>query len=865
MAPVVEITEDELDPPTVEEITADQLDSGPSPDTTFFNQGIARSVGAPVDLTNGLLSLIPIVGPYISSTAPVGGSASIEAGFRALEDASGETLRLIPRAGEQPQTPGAFAARGVGDVGGSLGLLGPASSLTRVGAGAVGRLAQAPARGLGAEILAGSAAGIGAYGSTLIPDDAPVVQLLGRDNVEMLGELLGGFGAVSGTLAAGTTAKFAPTALALRGIKKTVIPFTKAGAFPRAAKRAQGLAQNPEEAARLALRPSQTGANLTPATRTGDPALLALEKSVRDKNIEIDRKINLGIYESREALAQSIRAMTPGDAQALRQNLGARRQALFDLLSLRARQAGLAAEERIALLGPDITSEEAQRIIRQEIEEMEVAARATQRQLWGAVPDTALATPTQAREAYMNALTELTPEDAADTISPSLRKFFGTKVRALGDGGFELTSGTLNREPAVAAKRLQAARSEILREIREENAKDAPNRNKIRILGNIEAGLWEDMQGVEGGEIYNTAREFSALLNDKFTRGAVGRTLGYDVRGGGRVSPGATLDVMLPARDVAGDNIDQILMALEKTGVEDEVIKQYILGQFKRSVMPDGQLNARAAQVFLAKNEALLGRFPNVRGQIEGALDAQARAAAAASRTDRATRLLTDPRRSTTAAILNTRVGEEVSGILRAQDPRRAARNAVRLTKGQPEAREGLKAAFTERILAATDARGMRRTMSDRTFQDALREVMTTSERGRQNLIIKEFEKIAAQEASRALPEGIIRDAPNTALSIVARIFGARAGGQMGGTGGLGGGLQSANIISRQARRLLERLTNDQAERMLIDAVNDPALFADLLLHLDRSKRAGDRVAKRLNLWLAGIVAPGTGEEENGR
>ena len=45
----------------------------------------------------------------------------------------------------------------------------------------------------------------------------------------------------------------------------------------------------------------------------------------------------------------------------------------------------------------------------------------------------------------------------------------------------------------------------------------------------------------------------------------------------------------------------------------------------------------------------------------------------------------------------------------------------------------------------------------------------------------------------------------------------------------MGGSIQTANIFTERARKALRNLTNDRARQLLLDAVEDPELFKELL------------------------------------
>ena len=88
-----------------------------SPDATFLNRGLATTLGAPVDLVNAVTR--PVTEPLgLYSDRPIGGSGSIEAGFRWLEDQG--LGQFVPKEGEVADEMGEYIFRGIGETAGAL-------------------------------------------------------------------------------------------------------------------------------------------------------------------------------------------------------------------------------------------------------------------------------------------------------------------------------------------------------------------------------------------------------------------------------------------------------------------------------------------------------------------------------------------------------------------------------------------------------------------------------------------------------------------------------------------------------------------------------------------------------------------------
>ncbi len=75
-------------------------------------------------------------------------------------------------------------------------------------------------------------------------------------------------------------------------------------------------------------------------------------------------------------------------------------------------------------------------------------------------------------------------------------------------------------------------------------------------------------------------------------------------------------------------------------------------------------------------------------------------------------------------------------------------------------------------------------------------------------------------------------------------------------SGGAGESLQIANMASGRAKRFLQRLTNDRARQILVDAVEDPELMKLLLVRpLSLNAPKNERILSRYLVRTVGAVA----------
>jgi len=328
----------------------------------FLNRGIASVFGAPVDLANAAIGAVGLP----ASQQPFGGSASIEAGLASLGRGTG--AQMVPEPGQQPDTIGEYIGRGVGEAAGALI---PGYGAARLAAGAANPLVAgigqrvaaapvaAPVTATGLDVASGAGAGAGRMFAERTFPDTP--------GAGGLGELAGGLG-VGALGALPSMVANAPTVRAVRG---AVTPFTQAGSEVRATGRLTGLVPDPEAAATAATAPSI--GNLTPAQRTGDVRLLALERAVADADPVIAQQLRDRAAQSQAALEAEARAMG-GDPSQTRAFLESRRDRLERALEVRMEQARATAQQRIAALEPNAPAETSSRIVREEFDRAYQAA-----------------------------------------------------------------------------------------------------------------------------------------------------------------------------------------------------------------------------------------------------------------------------------------------------------------------------------------------------------------------------------------------------------------------------------------------------------------------------------------------------------
>lgn len=838
---------------TVEEIAA-QMNIAPQRDSqrglpgalNTVNEGIARGLGAPVDLVAAGLDRLGLD----TGDAPLGGSESIRRGMRAIGSDP------IDR---DPETWGERALMGAGE---GAGVLLPAGAIGR-GLQAAGGLAgragdtlmrpfvSTPARAMGAEVAAGAGARVGGEAAARgAESDNPLIRAGG--------ELAGGLAAAAGPGAAlrtaGRVAQSLPvTGAVIRGVKGAVAPFTEAGARVRAEDRVRGLVADPEATVR-ALEGDSIG-GLTPAQRANDPNLLALERTVMDANPSMRDELVERQAESTRTLRDEFDAPADGaTTDEARDFIAQRRETFRNRLTARLDAANERAQQRVQRLAPARRESENAVIVRQEIDRAYDSAVLQERSLWGRVPKNA-AVPTGAtRAAYAEILAE-TGRARAQDIPPEARDLLGS------EDGFASTE---------TVREMHALYSQLRQRAREAMSGAAPNENRARIANSIADAILEDLGATGGlptnvGQSINEARAFSRVINEVFGQGTVGRLTSRQRNGGEAVAPEASLAGSVGSGGVRGAvAVDDIRGAVG--GAADVPLDDYLRGRLMDTASPRGQFRPERAEDFARYNRETLERFPELQGDIGAASTASRQAASQADRVKRMVSTLDNPRENVGAAFLNAAPGDEIAAaVFQARNPVRAANQVRRQAAKDPSGRalDGVKGGFLDHLMrkafGAFDSQGRREVSGNALFGDlqdsrtraALAQVFEPQELSRMDRIAREFQGLEGARKAGTL-DAVIDDAPNAVISLIARTIAARQGARAG-QGTSGASLLTANFASRRMQKILDSLTNDRAEALIRDAITDRDLFV-ALMNKSGSPAARRMVETRLTEWLIGTA-----------
>lgn len=851
--------------------------------TTEFMSGVnsgllADFLGAPVDIVNFGLSFAGL-----GSEKPVGGS-------RFFQD-------LLKKTGVAPTPAGATLperiGRGVGFAAGTaipvLGVGARTAQGLRAAQAAGKTLTPGeqiltfagtrPAAFLGSELTSAAGGELGAEVARNVEPDSPLAEFLGR--------VVGSFGTTAIPSVARTGARYA---------KKVITPaltdMTRRGQLNRAAAALRGATLDPARAVEnlKARPPSFDGAIFTSAQLADDPGLLALERGVIRSNAqlgghfrEIEGQLNRAARnEISDALAQS-----KGNPRALKDFVTARINRVTGMIQERIDTAKTAMRRTLKDLSPILGKAEASNVARKEIETAYKEARQTERQLWNTIHRDAPVSTSPIRSVVNEITDEARKADSPANVPAFLKGLFAkakTQTTATGvvDATGKPVTKTVTKLPPQAfgdmesVDEMMGLRSRILQEIRTESAKDAPNRVRIRNLERVNEAVIDSLSQ-RGDEASKAARQFSLELNNKFTRGPVGRVLGYTSQGGKRVPDETTLQGLFARGELGGVNADALQNAVQGKPEALDAISQFVRQKFVDATEDaGGKINANAAAKFLRDNNDFLKRFPALRADLQQA----ARGLRRAEDIVRINAPRSDLIRKQSRAALFLNVDDPVRVVGQVLQSKQPASGLKALTRMAAKDRsgaalDGLRAAVVESLFRRAQLRtldnmgvemlsaaNMRKVLAENGAALSRSGLFKAQDMARLETVSKALDVAERSIASKIRGGSDTAQNVNTLTDMMTRVLGGRLGGLSGKHAGVSP-LVMAQAGVRTVRRWLIDIPEKKVAEIVNQAIFDPELMQTLLMR--RTEKTAPIIIRRLrgSLYNVAPYLPQPPEERN--
>lgn len=578
----------------------------------------------------------------------------------------------------------------------------------------------------------------------------------------------------------------------------------------------------------------------TPATKTGDKHLMALEQKI----IQEDASLSKFMADESQRTHRTVR----GELLNLYDDVGfdiAQREIAKDidtqkmLLDVDLEAARTKVNVALSALDPKTPRPVVNQIVSNIIDDHHATARTHEGQLWGFVDDTATTTPSS-----IKALTQTYKDDVAMYLGDSAPEYLKRQLGRLNNKG-KLTDANPVRLSDL--KGLKRMRSDILATIRSERASQSPDWDKVRVLNNFQGNVLDAMEKTLGDTTeLKAAMAFSREVNTKFKSGSVGKILGYAPDGGGRVPKELTLEMTAGASGGAKANVlAQELDELRRIGEIDiskvnpaDMLEDY----FKAAVRVtnvDGTVRRESINTFMHDNKALLKRFPNYEKALRLAIKEEKNFSTLNSE-------IKNLKGSKQLKFLDKLTEQQRGGlaktILDTPDPITSLRHTM--GKLSPQGQKGLKADFIRNMASQAKSgqdeaglfvyNGSKMKSHYRENKDVFNHLLSREERARLIRLMN------STQAGRFPKEGLpdtgppMKDIVAMVLQIPARIAGARVGAQLSGKGA-GPSLQAAQMGASTAKKIQTALMKDKGAALMVDSVLDETLYKQTLKLVNNS------------------------------
>ena len=822
-----------------------------------FNAGLADIIGAPVDLVNWLLP------ESMSSDYPVGGSKSIR-GALAAGDMTYQEVEDLPydqrpyaRGGEVAgQTVGAFAP--VAGMAGkvtpamSRAVLPPASSTARtIGRDIVRTTARNPGQVAALEGAAGVGAGVaGGTAEALYPGDT---------TARMHAELAGAFSVPI------IATQVLPRAT--RMITQQLRSFSPAGRETAAGKKiGEALTAAGESPKDIVAKLKAEVGSQTSGQASGSPTLLAIENQMvkelpEQVGQEVAAQTKSAINEFNLAFRQANKS---GDPALVQEAAKARIDWLKKTLDVRVGNAEVAARDAsAAILARDPEAAvKASRAARDILDFELRIARSTESKLWNEINKKA-PVGTQNFEREFKAMKDELLEE--ETISAPIEAFY-KRISAYKE------AAKINPELPVKLLRTEEmlrARSRAL-----DLASTARVKGEFgdaRRLQRIADSMLDDLSDL-GDPAVDAARAFSRDLNQKFTEGFVGKTIGYEKTGAKAVAPEMTLETAARGSDVQQSlNLQAMARASGSQTKEMQNIQKAFMTQIAaQTADPSGAINLSKLDNFIANNPLTLKQL----GLTDALTDVASKRRLADMLQDTATkgRAFADKQSAAAKILKGNNLNEVVTRAIGSPHRKAAFEDLARVARksGDPETFDGLRFGVLDTILTqATKAtKGgdlisgdalsalLKKESKGKTLRQTLLDtkVLTPQQSKNLNTLIAKTQEFESALATTARTENVLGS-----KSVIFNLFNRILGSNIGSLSAVGrtNPLLASAAGSNATQKLLEKIPRLKLSGVVAQAVKDPKFMAMLL-----QKTAKDSTTPNFMRMRAYLVQNGLMESE---
>lgn len=488
-------------------------------------------------------------------------------------------------------------------------------------------------------------------------------------------------------------------------------------------------------------------------------------------------------------------------------------------------------------------------------------AREQEDKVWNNLSSDTTVAPRRMMDAYTEEYQNITEGGDIEELPKFVRKKLGRPNSKTG----KLTNGELvtEKKPNTSAKAVHQFYSRLGREVRKQ-AEGAGNSNKIRILNKLRRAALQDLEDSAVGGEYKEAIKLSRDLNDKFTQGAVGDILGFN-RGLATPETQTLDDILTGTQQQVKDKVDQLLKA--GPNIKDD-IRGMVKSRFALSAQnqENMRINKTLGDKFIQKNKKLLKAFPDLKQELQKAVDSQARVDQLSGIGKVADYSPLVKEKSAASIFLGSDPGDEIQRFIKTGKAKGRTKDFLQdLNKevsrdSTGKAKAGLKNAFVEEMINFSrkseieDPITKEGIISGRKFLERLSNLerpliesgfMSEGEVNRLRQIGKSLQGLETEIRAKG-QEPILTGGVGRALDWVSSAVGANVGGKLSGHG-IGPGMVMAQRTADLSRNVVRSLTKDEAVSLLVDATKTPETFNRLSQKIGKLKESE---IKQLGNWV---------------
>jgi len=582
----------------------------------------------------------------------------------------------------------------------------------------------------------------------------------------------------------------------------------------------------------------------TPASKTLDKHLMALEQAVIEENPALMRQIEGQATDNQAKISRALTDLYDGvGVEEAQKQLKASADAQVMLLDAHVQKSKSRLEAALTKLAPNTKIDTVNKLAASIINDAASVGEKHQKQLWKGLKSKAPVSSdglNAIKRSYQKEVAEyLTKSDVPQSIREELG-YLGKKGALIGGD-----DSRLNTFDGI--KRLRT-------KIQEQITKDRADGNfdRARVLNKVQEEILEVMGKTVDSDELTSAITFSREFNKRFNQGRVGKIRGFSPEGGGRVDPEMTLESTIGSAKQKGEAFArQFNDIVDVEGVKltsdspSEIVEEYLRNKMN-IVGQNGRINKSAAAGFLKQNDALMDRYPDVRKQINSAIDAD-------NNYSKMVEDLSDLKKSGDfkfqGSLVDLPSGGVAKELLNHGDGVTSVAKAMRQldAKGQ----RSLKGDFIRLLRDQSEGTLHRSGDSDlvegkmrkfyKKHKSAFSIVLSKQEKRRLDLIMNTMGESEFPKKDIPKTKAVMNDIMGKILEYPARIWGANRGASAGKGGA---SIQTASFGAEGAKGVLKTLRPDRANQLMADMVLDEDLYVDMLKYADKIAQAQKKKIK---------------------